>query len=181
MQTPDTKNKVVLDNLLPKVATLQHCHKALNRLSFTPNETRPAPASKVELKAHQAIKEAQKSQTYYANQKRRDIRFKEGDLVFVATPDKELAEFTSRPSWHLADRYIGPYKIEACIPGNAYCLRLPGHSTAFRTFYVSRLRPYHKDETMVERFPVTDYDNSLALGPINAIVGRKYINGRIHY
>ncbi|GIL89322.1 hypothetical protein Vretifemale_17151, partial [Volvox reticuliferus] len=72
--------------------------------------------------------------TAAANQHRRDITFKVGDLVRLST---------DHPSPKLRPRYIGPFTISAVISPVAYRLNLPTNLGRIHpVFYTSRLLPW---------------------------------------
>jgi hypothetical protein len=48
-------------------------------------------------------------------------KFKPGDRVWLDSSDIH----TDRPSAKLADRALGPYKVELCVGRDTYCLALP--------------------------------------------------------
>jgi hypothetical protein len=66
------------------------------------------------------------------------LPFNPGDEVFI------LSKFirTTRPSWKLAEPYLGPFKILDCIGRNSVCISLPdGLHHIHPVFHVSQLEP----------------------------------------
>lgn len=75
-----------------------------------------------------------------ANIKRRDMQFKEGDLVKLAAKNIR----TLRAHKKLAERFLGPFKVLARVGQNAYKLELPQkYRRLHHTFHVSLLEAYH--------------------------------------
>lgn len=85
-----------------------------------------------------ALNDANERYAGVYNAKRRDVRFEEGDWVWLNT--KNLR--TLRPSKKLDNRFAGPYQIEKVINELAYRLRLEDHSSLGRTFHVDLLKPF---------------------------------------
>ena len=70
------------------------------------------------------LKIAQDRQKIYANNRRRDLEFEVGDMVFLRiSPWKGVLRFGKRGN--LSPRYIGPYKIVERTGEVAYRLELP--------------------------------------------------------
>jgi hypothetical protein len=95
-------------------------------------------------KTGQIIKEnlklAQSRQESYADNRRRELRFQVGDIVYLkVSPMRELHRFKIRGK--LAPRYIGPFKILEQRGELAYQLELPPQlSNVHDVFYVLQLR-----------------------------------------
>lgn len=86
----------------------------------------------------QALNDANSRYAEVYNRKRRDVRFKENDWVWLNT--KNLR--TLRPSKKLDDRYSGPYQIDKVINDLAYKLKMDNATSLGRTFHVDLLKPY---------------------------------------
>lgn len=86
------------------------------------------------------IKEAQDRQKSYADRRRKDIEFQEGDWVYLRMITfKGRARVSKRGK--LDPRYIGPFKVLKRIGAVAYKLDLPAAMDAFHdVFHVSQLR-----------------------------------------
>ena len=85
---------------------------------------------------------AQQRQAHYANQHRRDVQLKVGDLVLLST---EHITFNRRGTRcpKLESKFIGPFPINAVTNNNAYNLTLPPSLGALHhTFNISRLKLY---------------------------------------
>ena len=86
----------------------------------------------------QAAKDRQKQ---YADPKRSDRVFKEGDKVFIRVrPKRSSLSFGKYKK--LSPRYCGPYEVVKCIGSQAYKLKLPIHLKVHDVFHVSLLKPY---------------------------------------
>jgi hypothetical protein len=97
----------------------------------------------------QRLTEAQNRQKSYADHRRRDLEFTNGDKVFLkVAPMKGVTRFGKRGK--LNPRYIGPYEILDRVGPLAYRLALPPHlSGVHNVFHVSTLRKYVADPSHV--------------------------------
>ena len=97
------------------------------------------------------LKIARDRQKSYADKRRRDLKFKVGDRVFLkVSPWKGVLRFGRRGK--LRPRYIGPYEIIARVGPIAYRLDLPPElSKVHNVFHVSMLRKYIPDPSHVLR------------------------------
>ena len=95
------------------------------------------------------LKIAQDRQKSYANNRRRDLEFKVGDMVFLRiSPWKGVLRFGKRGK--LSPRYIGPYRIVERIGEVAYLLELSSDLDRIHdVFHVSMLRRYIPDPSHV--------------------------------
>jgi hypothetical protein len=84
--------------------------------------------------------EAQSRQKSYADNRRRELSFEEGDFVYLkVSPMRGVKIFQVKGK--LAPRFIGPYPIIGRIGPAAYRLKLPeSMSDIHSVFYVSQLR-----------------------------------------
>src|SRR6476620_4711909 len=62
--------------------------------------------------ARSRMEHAQHNQAHYANQRRRDSSFEEGEMVWLSTQNLKLPADTTRK---LSTRYTGPFKILEAI------------------------------------------------------------------
>jgi hypothetical protein len=97
----------------------------------------------------QRLTDAQNRQKSYADHRRRDLEFTNGDKVFLkVAPMKGVTRFGKRGK--LNPRYIGPYEILDRVGPLAYRLALPPHlSGVHNVFHVSTLRKYVADPSHV--------------------------------
>ena len=88
-------------------------------------------------------------QRSYADLKRRDVQFNEGDHVFLKiSPMKGVKRFGKKGK--LAPRYVGPYEILDKVGKVSYRLALPPQmSQVHPVFHISLLRKYVADPTHV--------------------------------
>jgi hypothetical protein len=84
--------------------------------------------------------EAQSQQKSYADNRRRELSFEEGDFVYLkVSPMREVKRFQVKGK--LASRFVGPYPIIGRVGPAAYCLELPeSMSDIHNVFHVSQLR-----------------------------------------
>ena len=95
------------------------------------------------------LKIANDRQKNYADNRRRDLKFEMGDLVFLrVSPWKGILRFGKRGK--LSPRYIGPYEIVDKVGEVAYRLRLPSElANIHDVFHVSMLRKYIADPSHI--------------------------------
>ncbi|KAL3523596.1 hypothetical protein ACH5RR_016430 [Cinchona calisaya] len=95
------------------------------------------------------IKIAQDRQKSWADLKRRDLEFQQGDFVYLkVTPMKRVIRFGKKGK--LSPRYIGPFEILNRVGDLAYRLALPPElSRVHNVFHVSLLRKYIFDPSHV--------------------------------
>jgi hypothetical protein len=84
--------------------------------------------------------EAQSRQKSYADNRRRELSFEEGDFVYLkVSPMHGVKRFQAKGK--LAPRFVGPYPIIGRIRPAAYRLELPeSMSDIHNVFHVSQLR-----------------------------------------
>ena len=95
---------------------------------------------------------AKARQEAYANQHRRDVQLREGDMVLLSAENINLASQTARPSKKLQTRYIGPYRVSQIISTVAYRLELPPDLRIHPVFHISCLKKY-TDPTSIPHRP----------------------------
>ena len=83
---------------------------------------------------------AQSHQKSYADTRRRDLSFQEGDFVYLkVSPMRGVKRFNVKGK--LAPRYIGPFKVLSRHGEVAYQLELPPSlSAVHNVFHVSQLK-----------------------------------------
>lgn len=93
--------------------------------------------------AHAAMDEAKYRQKHYADERRREDEFDEGERVWLSTENISTDLSRAAPSRKFIPRYIGPYLIEKKLSGLVYRLKLPRTMKIHPVFHISRLRRYH--------------------------------------
>jgi hypothetical protein len=92
--------------------------------------------------ARNNMQTARDKQTHYANQHRRDVVFKEGEMVWLSTQHLNLPDGITRK---LSSRYTGPFQILEVISPVNYKLAIPEEWAKKRVhpvFHVSLLKRY---------------------------------------
>ena len=86
------------------------------------------------------LKAAQSRQKSYADRKRREVSFNNGDFVYLkVSPIRGTRRFQVQGK--LAPRYIGPYRVQKRVGKVAYRIKLPEEmSDIHPVFHVSQLR-----------------------------------------
>jgi hypothetical protein len=84
--------------------------------------------------------EAQSRQKIYADNRRRELRFEEGDFIYLkVSPMRVVKRFQVKGK--LAPRFVGPYPIIGRVGPAAYRLELPESMSDIQdVFHVSQLR-----------------------------------------
>ncbi|KAL0544201.1 hypothetical protein IC582_019314 [Cucumis melo] len=104
----------------------------------------------------------QSRQKSYADERRKDIEFDMGDMIFLeVAPMKGVLRFEKKGK--LSPRFVGPFGIIERIVPVAYCLTLPpAFSAVHDVFHVSMLRKYVVDLTHVVDFKSLQIDENLS-------------------
>lgn len=90
------------------------------------------------IKGH--LHKAQQKMKEQADQHRREVEFKEGDMVYLKMRSYRRATLAKRVNEKLAARFYGPYKVESRVGKVAYKLKLPSEAKIHPTFHVSQLK-----------------------------------------
>ena len=95
------------------------------------------------------MRTAQSRQKSYVDVRRRNLKFEEGDPVFLkVAPMKDILKFGRKGK--LSPRFIGPFEILERVGSEAYKLALPPSlSSVHDVFHVSMLRKYITDPTHI--------------------------------
>jgi hypothetical protein len=89
---------------------------------------------------HKRLLEAQSRQKSYADNRQRELKFEDGDFVYLkVSPMRRVKRFQVKGK--LAPRFVGPYPIIGRVGPAAYRLELPeSMSDIHNVFHVSQLR-----------------------------------------
>lgn len=117
--------------------------------------------------AKHCLLEAQERQQHYANQNRRALVFKIGDLVMLSTTN--LKNLDKVPK--LSQKYIGPFKIVKKISDVVYELEIPSDMNIHSSFHVSKLKRYNKND--IVSFPNRLSESISRPGPERIIDGEE--------
>jgi hypothetical protein len=110
----------------------------------------------------QRLSAAQDRQKSYADVRRRNLEFTEGDKVFLrVAPMKGVTRFGKKGK--LNPSYIGPFEILERVGPVAYCLALPpGLANIHNVFHISMLRKYILDPSHIIHYELLQLQGDLA-------------------
>ncbi|MCI17945.1 hypothetical protein A2U01_0039096, partial [Trifolium medium] len=116
-------------------------------------------------KIQEKLKTAQSQQKSYADRKRRDLEFKEGDQVFLkVTPVLNLRGVFKTKK--LCPRYIGPFQVIERIGEVAYRLALPPEMSGMHdVFHVSQLRKFVLDSSVTVDLETIELEPNMTFQP----------------
>ncbi|KAL4028439.1 hypothetical protein IC575_011636 [Cucumis melo] len=108
------------------------------------------------------MQQGKSRQKSYADMRRKDLEFDEGDKVFLkVAPMKGVLRFERRGN--LSPRFVGPFEILERIGPVAYRLALPPSLSAVHdVFHVSMLRNYVPDPSHVVDYEPLEIDENLS-------------------
>ena len=95
------------------------------------------------------MKKAQDRQKKYADQRRREVVFAVGDMVYLKVSAQKGKDHFGKVG-KLAVRFIGPYRIIGRVGEVAYRLELPEDMNLHPVFHVSMLRRHIRDPDSIE-------------------------------
>ena len=95
--------------------------------------------------------QAQEKQALYANKKRSDVEFQEGDFVLLSNDFVYDPIHTNRPTRKLVDKWLGPFLIEKRVSRLAFKLFFPKEDN-LKTHPVVHIANLKKFEVNPERF-----------------------------
>ena len=104
-----------------------------------------------ELKAN--LVHAQERMKADADERRRDVHFKKGDMVFLKLQPYRCRSLAIRPNEKLSPRFYGPFEIEDKVGKVAYRLILPPMARIHPVFHVSQLKKSLSPYVSVQPFP----------------------------
>lgn len=107
---------------------------------------------------------AQEWENSYANQRRRDLEFSVGELVFVKISSL-INDVRFRKKWKFASRFVGPFPIIEQIGTLAYQVNLPEKMVGVHNvFHISHLRKcVHESNVIINPNELEDFDVELEL------------------
>lgn len=96
--------------------------------------------SEIQRLVKENLVKARERMVWYANKKRSDREFIEGDEVYLKLQPYRQTTVQARTNHKLSARYYGPYKIVRRVGKVAYQLALPPGARVHHTFHVSQLK-----------------------------------------
>lgn len=97
---------------------------------------------KLHQQAHDHLEASAAKYKSAADEKRREVLFVPGDLVWVYMTKERLP---LREYNKLKSKKIGPVEVLECLNPNAYRVQLPSHLRTSNVFNVKHLSPFHGD------------------------------------
>ena len=90
------------------------------------------------------LEKASRRMKKWADQKRRPLEFKAGDLVLIKLRPEQL-RFRGDKDIRLVRKYEGPVSVISKVGLTSYKVELPAWMKIHPVLHVSNLKPYHKD------------------------------------
>ena len=97
----------------------------------------------IHVKLLKTLQKAQDSMKKYADTKREEVTFSEGQWVYVKLHLARQRSVTGATHSKLSKCYFGPFRILARVGVVAYRLDLPDEARIHPVFHCSLVRPYH--------------------------------------
>ena len=116
---------------------------------------------------------ATNKQAQYANSKRRDLQFAQGDWVLLSSKDLRFKQGSPK----LLPRWVGPFQLHKRVGKQAYELVLPARWRIHDVFHVSKLEPYRRDGS-VQPPPPAELLQGEDEYEVDSIVAHRRVNSR---
>ncbi|XP_071905760.1 uncharacterized protein [Coffea arabica] len=125
------------------------------------------------LKQHLQL--AQERMKKYADERRSEREFNEGDWVYLRLQPYRQSSVALRGNTKLTAKYFGPYKVNERIGNVAYRLQLPTTSKVHPVFHVSLLKRKVGDKiTPTLQLPEVDEKGHWKVEPV-AVLDRRMV------
>ena len=123
----------------------------------------------------QNLKLAQERMKKYADKRRSEREFSEGDWVYLRLQPYRQSSVALRGNTKLTAKYFGPYKVNERIGNVAYRLQLPTTSKVHPVFHVSLLKRKVGDKiTPTLQLPEVDEKGHWKVEPV-AVLDRRIV------
>nr|XP_027091852.1 uncharacterized protein LOC113712566 [Coffea arabica] len=123
----------------------------------------------------QNLRVAQERMKKYADERRSEREFREGDWVYLRLQPYRQSSVALRGNTKLTAKYFGPYKLEKRIGNVAYRLQLPTTSRVHPVFHVSLLKKKVGDKaTPTLQLPELDEKGHWKVEPV-AVLDRRMV------
>lgn len=123
----------------------------------------------------QNLLKAQARMKHYADKKRKEREFSEGDMVYLKLQPYRHTSLSLHRHLKLHSKYYGPFRILQKIGKVAYKLLLPEGSQLHDTFHVSQLKKHISPQVVPSKhLPLVGSDGMIRMEP-EAILDRKLI------
>ena len=112
--------------------------------------------------AKDSIRAALDKQTCYADQGRREVKFKKGEMVLIHRDHFSSSVSRDQPCAKLSPRWLGPFEISEGPTAATVRMKLPVSCRAIPVFNVAALKRFHEDKEIRPKesppSPVVDAD-----------------------
>jgi hypothetical protein len=158
---------------------LNYGHHPYLPVSLLPNRRVPGATAfaqrmqRLIAEARQLHRIATQRQCQYANTKRRDVQFAEGDWVLLASKNLRFKQGTPK----LLPRWVGPFQVVRKVGAQAYELNLPKRWKIHDVFHVSVLERYRSDGSVQPPPPAELLENEVEY-EVERILSHRQTKGR---
>jgi hypothetical protein len=149
----------------PNLPITQAIREADASTNPTANEMLNAMTEALQEARHNLLA-AQNRQRQYANQHRREVVFKKGDMVLLSTANLRNEQRAPK----LSPKFIGPFPIIRVVSDVAYELELPDTLKIHPVFHVSKLKEYKDGKDL---FPERKEESQIRPTSENVIDGEE--------
>jgi hypothetical protein len=112
------------------------------------------------------LEKAQAAMKHFADHRRIHHPFKVGDQVLVKLRPYRQTSVGGHNNKKLGNRYFGPFKILRQMGDVAFELQLPDASRIHPVFHVSKLKPFHGNDTIALPLPAASFGNQPVIHPM---------------
>ena len=106
--------------------------------------------------AKDSIRAALDQQTFYADQGRREVKFKKGELVLIHRDHFSSSVSRDQPRAKLSPRWLGPFEVSEVPTAATVQVKLPVFCRANPVFNVTAFKHFHEDKDIRPKYRVKE-------------------------